>query len=90
MDLLVKPDQDAESSMTPDEYATAIQGRHIIQYDRDGMTVMHPLACRPNLFDCPVWVDARKDVLIPPSVLGRYYCGLDKNGNFEQYEKVED
>jgi hypothetical protein len=64
--------------------------RHIIQYDEDGMTVLHPLSCRPGLFDCKVWIKARQSVTEPPTTTGKYYCGLDADGNFDQQEAVED
>jgi Family of unknown function (DUF6085) len=51
--------------------------RHIIELRVDGFTIQHPLACRPNLFDCPVNQAARRDLDSPPGPgPGRYYCDL--------------
>jgi hypothetical protein len=77
--LLARPgDQDADET------------RHIIRYAGDGWTVMHPLSCRPNLFNCKVWKTVRLLTPPPPNYFGKYYCGLDDDGKFTHYEKVED
>jgi hypothetical protein len=51
--------------------------RHIIQFRTDGWTIKHPLACRPNLFDCPVNRAAEAELgtrRCPPAPPGRYEC----------------
>lgn len=50
--------------------------RHIIEFREDGWTLMHPLACRPNLFDCPVNRIAGRQLSEPPDLLGRFECEL--------------
>lgn len=54
----------------------AINGPHVIELRADGWTIMHPLACRPHLFDCPVNRAAERDLTepAPPGNLGRYEC----------------
>lgn len=51
--------------------------RHIIDLRADGWTIMHPLACRPQLFECPVNRAAEKHLFGPPAELGRYECWAD-------------
>jgi hypothetical protein len=56
--------------------------RHVVDLREDGWTVMHPLSCRPNLFDCDVNKAADRDLDKPPAELGRFVCGLDGDGQF--------
>jgi len=57
--------------------------RHIIELRTDGWTIKHPLACRPQLFDCPVNRAAERDLDGPPpaALVGRYECGLNDLGD---------
>lgn len=51
--------------------------RHIIDVRADGWTIKHPLACRPNLFDCPVNRAAERSMAAfdgPPVPPGHYEC----------------
>jgi hypothetical protein len=51
-------------------------GRHQIEIRTDGFTIMHPLKCRPNLFDCIYNYEAAQ--LDPDDHdLGRFYCSMD-------------
>lgn len=63
---------------------------HILNVDNQGeWTIMHPLACRPNLFKCPTHLShlrSGEDVQMPP---GRYRCGIDAEGRFVLREGVE-
>lgn len=61
--------------------------RHVIEFRADGWTIQHPLACRPNLFDCPVNRVAERELTEPPishgrQVLGRFEC--DVNGGADR------
>lgn len=54
---------------------------HIIEFRPDGWTIQHPLACRPNLFACPVNRAAEHDLAggeVPP---GRYECEVNDIGD---------
>lgn len=53
-----------------DEMAELTPERHVIEFRQRGWTIMHPLSCRPRLFDCPVNLSA------PPGRLGRYLIEL--------------
>lgn len=58
--------------------------RHIIEFRADGWTIKHPLACRPNLFDCRVNRVAEVDLGAidePPAPPGRYECWLNDLGD---------
>jgi hypothetical protein len=50
--------------------------RHIVDLRADGWTIQHPMACRPNLFDCPVNRAAGVDLTGPPAEIGQFYCDL--------------
>lgn len=52
-------------------------GQHVVEFRDDGWTLKHPLACRPNLFEC-----AFNDCAIagPPLKLGRYAVTLGSSG----------
>lgn len=57
--------------------AGAELAEHVIEFRTDGWTIMHPLACRPALFDCPVNRAAERDLTAPPDVdPGRYVIRL--------------
>jgi hypothetical protein len=47
---------------------------HIIEVRETGWTIMHPLACRPRLFDCEVNRAAERDLTAQPAELGRFRC----------------
>lgn len=47
---------------------------HIIEIRETGWTIMHPLACRPRLFDCEVNRAAERDLTEQPADLGRFRC----------------
>jgi hypothetical protein len=58
--------------------------RHVIEFRPDGWTIMHPLSCRPNLFECPVNRVAEMDLGAlggPPVPPGRYECELNDLGD---------
>lgn len=51
--------------------------RHIIDLRPDfSWVIQHPMACRPNLFDCPVNKAALDVDAFPDWAPGRYYCAL--------------
>lgn len=56
------------------------QGSHVIELRVAGWTLMHPLACRPNLFDCPVSRVAEGGLPATAPLIGRYECALDEAG----------
>ena len=63
--------------------------RHIVDLRADGWTIQHPMACRPNLFNCPVNQAASRDLTEPPSLdPGQYYCDL-ADGWFAILDRVE-
>lgn len=47
---------------------------HVIEVRETGWTIMHPLACRPRLFECEVNRAAERDLTEAPAVLGRFRC----------------
>jgi hypothetical protein len=47
---------------------------HVIEVRASGWTIMHPLACRPRLFDCEVNRAAERDLAEAPAGLGRFRC----------------
>jgi hypothetical protein len=55
-----------------------VHAGHVIEVREDGWTIMHPLVCRPNLFDCPV---NRVAELTRPDALGRFECELNDTGD---------
>lgn len=60
---------------------TEDEHKHLIQIREDGFTIQHPLACRPNLFDCPVNKLAQKDLkVMPPVGPGIYKCEINTAG----------
>lgn len=56
--------------------APLIDEGHVIEFRDTGWTIMHPLACRPNLFACEVNRAAERDLTDweAPAVLGRFRC----------------
>ncbi|MFI5852287.1 DUF6085 family protein [Micromonospora chalcea] len=61
-----------------------ISPRHIIDFRADGWTIQHPLACRPDLFNCPVNRVAGLDLSQldgPPVPPGRYECSANDLGD---------
>lgn len=52
-------------------------GRHVIDLRADGFTIMHPLSCRPNLFDC-IYNHEAAELESADHELGRWYCTLDE------------
>jgi hypothetical protein len=61
---------------------------HVIDLREDGWSIMHPPACHPRLFDCPVgWAfNGTAD----PGLRGQYECWLTLGDVFEIGEPVED
>ncbi len=49
---------------------------HVIELREDGWTIMHRIACRPNLFDCPYNQAALTDPLAGRMEHGRYRVDL--------------
>jgi hypothetical protein len=52
---------------------------HIIEFREGSSCMQHPLACRPNLMDCPTWqtavaMQAEANTL---GRVGKYRCSLD-------------
>lgn len=60
----------------PREWIEPVMDRHVIEFRADGWTIMHPLACRPNLFDCPLNRAAEQRITAPLGELGRYAIDL--------------
>lgn len=50
---------------------------HVGDFGEHAFTIAHPLACRPNLLDCPY---SGVGVEEPPGKLGRYRLSLDDDG----------
>jgi hypothetical protein len=61
-------------------------GRHVIDLRTDGFTIMHPLSCRPNLFDC-IYNFAAANLGNSEHGTGRFYCSLE-GGSVVIQEKV--
>lgn len=62
----------------------ALTEPHVVDLRTDGWTVQHPLACRPNLFACPVNRAAERDLTERPSQApGQYVCALNADGLLE-------
>jgi hypothetical protein len=57
---------------------------------RDGrFTIQHPLACRPNLFECPLNRAAPDDLAeMPTQHYGIYECWLSDNGHLVLGDRV--
>jgi hypothetical protein len=56
-------------------------GQHVISLAPESWTIKHPLACRPNLRDCPMTRAATMQ-LQHAVVEGDFYCHLDQHGVF--------
>jgi hypothetical protein len=54
---------------------------HVIEFREDGWTILHPLGCRPKLFDCQVNRVAERELTKRPDVLGRFECELNDIGD---------
>lgn len=52
------------------------EDHHIVEFREQSWTMQHPLACRPNLFTCPVNELAEKTFMAPGPGLGRYRCEI--------------
>lgn len=62
---------------------------HVIDFAGDGYTLKHPLACRPNLFDCALHQAAAAEQLHHTTeALGRFRCEL-VDGRVMIGERVE-
>ncbi|WP_431977609.1 hypothetical protein [Micromonospora haikouensis] len=55
--------------------------RHIVDLRAGGWTLQHPIACRPNLVDCPVNRAAERDLAAPAVVPGRYVVEVNDLGD---------
>lgn len=59
----------------------ANQTEHVIDIKPDGWTIKHPLACRPELFNCPVHnAAAAREFADPHPGPGRYGVSLSETG----------
>ncbi len=58
----------------------ALAAPHVIELHGDGWTIMHPLSCRPNLFDCPINRTAEDQITEPLGGVGRFEVTLDGDG----------
>ena len=65
-----------------DEGTDFEETRHIVDLKRNDWTIMHPVSCRPNLFDC-----TQPGVPNGKYTLGKYYCGSTPEGKFQLQEK---
>lgn len=65
---------------------------HIIELREDGWTLMHPPACHPNLFACPLSRAATRDLAgaPKPSAMGEFFCDLRPNGRLRIGERAPD
>jgi len=64
-----------------------ISKNHRIEFRADGWTIQHPLACRDDMFGCPL-NRAAEDLNGPPSDLGIYECQVGQDGCFEVLGRV--
>ncbi|MDD4866198.1 MAG: hypothetical protein PHQ28_03430, partial [Mycobacterium sp.] len=56
--------------------------QHLIEMRADGgWTIQHPLACRPNLFACPVNKAAEQDLAAANVPAGVYECDINDLGD---------
>jgi hypothetical protein len=63
---------------------------HVIDLREDGWTIMHPLVCRPNLFDCPLSMVASQADLLRHGRRGRFTCWLENTGQLVIGSEVTD
>ncbi|MDR7278913.1 ANTAR domain-containing protein [Catenuloplanes atrovinosus] len=56
---------------------------HVIEFRETTWTLKHPVACRPNLFECPLnpLAEAMVDADGWPLALGRYECDINDLGD---------
>lgn len=54
--------------------------RHVIEFRADGWTLKHPLACRPDLFACPL-NQVAEEMSGPLAAPGRYEVELNDLGD---------
>ena len=59
--------------------------QHIIHLRLKDYTIMHPLSCRPNLFECTQPAPYNNTEY----EMGTYYCSQDDEGNFVLGEKYD-
>jgi hypothetical protein len=76
-DQLSRALTDLKGELHKIKQALGANTRHMIQLDNRGWTILHPLSCRPNLFDCPVNFAARETPELELLAWGRYYCVND-------------
>lgn len=62
-------------------------GQHVITLAPESWTIKHPLACRPNLRDCPMTRAATMQ-LRHATAEGDFYCYLDQHGVFMIGDRV--
>jgi hypothetical protein len=61
---------------------------HVIELRTDGWTIMHPPACHPRLFACPV--NRATEGMDDPGLRGQYECALNGDDEFAIGEPIED
>ena len=61
---------------------------HVVELRNDGWTIKHPLACRPDLFNCPVNRVAEAELVEPPKGRGRFPVWLDEQGRMSMGEEI--
>lgn len=69
----------AAGSVGLNDWAQVDEAEHKIHLRESGWTILHPLSCRPNLFDCPV-TKAAQEMPTPLPQYGIFECWLDDNG----------
>lgn len=60
--------------------------RHKIKVMSDGFVIMHPLSCRPNLFECKY--NDKPNFAFWQGDAGVYFCKVDDNGELVIEEAV--
>jgi len=63
--------------------------QHIIDLREDGWTLQHPLACRPNLFDCQLNRVAHADPYLREHSIGQFQCWLTDEGQLQIGEGLD-
>lgn len=66
-----------------------LTGHHRIEFRAEGWTIQHTIACRDDMFGCPL-NRAAQDLDEPPSRLGIYECRVDPDGQLEILGLVTD
>lgn len=64
----------------PELTTTVTADRHVIDLRDDGWTILHPLACRPNLFNCRLSQVAMTLSEQDTTLRGRFFCWLENTG----------